>query len=710
MAEVKRWSVTYTKHMKQKRKVYQDGFLELHTSTNKMLLFDDCEKLLECRILKKDEAVSSGETLTFNAFLVDVNDAESGDGDQKPESGFSSRENDMKFSEKRAKSWNKPQPFQTPAQNIIRGKKPLQNLSPSQNIIKEFKKRELHKYGAALSSPETVTTSTTEWQALYTTQLTQKAKKYHDGFLQLAITGSHGKQIILLDSSRNQLDSRFLKKDEVIASGGSIAFDAHLVDIGEQEGDHKPTDLHRKENKRNIVGEARIKQEQSNGVITGKDDGKEWKVLYTTQVTQKAKKYHDGFLQITSSGSFGRQAMLFDATRKLLETRFLKKDEVISSGESFAFNAHLVDGGEPEGNEAQVDLKSQGKDCHVQKSGILHREDDCIIIDDFELKEWEALYTTQITQKSKKYHVGILRLASSGSFRKKVTLLGEDKTILSNKYVSLSEDIKTGSTLELPKYLVEVGIPRAIAGGEGTTLNKACIKKPSDSRFSISSVEETKLSRGVSRNNPLCDGEENSQNKACSKKALNSSFSISSVEETKPSRGVPTNKLLRDAHQILSFLQNPMAQESVASRQANSTEKPVSSTKGSQVSDAIMVDISEDVRLAESQSSEPHNRSVENKEPGNIMEIGIKAMSSGCGSQLAEGIDIKNSHQLHSDHVEADTARHNRECASDESRSSSCFSHDAADDEKIVSQEPSCARNQENPSFELEFPSFDLGF
>ncbi|XP_040366330.1 uncharacterized protein LOC121050444 [Rosa chinensis] len=49
---------------------------------------------------------------------------------------------------------------------------------------------------------------TKESQALYTTLLTQKAKKYHDGFLQLAITGSHFKQIILLDSSSNQLNRR----------------------------------------------------------------------------------------------------------------------------------------------------------------------------------------------------------------------------------------------------------------------------------------------------------------------------------------------------------------------------------------------------------------------------------------------------------------------------------------------------------------------
>lgn len=78
--------------------------------------------------------------------------------------------------------------------------------------------------------------------------------------------------------------------------------------------------------------------------------------------------------------------MLFDATRKLLDTRFLKKDEVIRSGESFAFSAHLVDVGEPEGHEALADLKFQGKDCYVQKTGKLCGEDDCIIVDNFEVK------------------------------------------------------------------------------------------------------------------------------------------------------------------------------------------------------------------------------------------------------------------------------------------------------------------------------------
>lgn len=41
-------------------------------------LFDECEKLLEIRVLKSDEVVKSGETLTFNTYLVDVGDPEGG--------------------------------------------------------------------------------------------------------------------------------------------------------------------------------------------------------------------------------------------------------------------------------------------------------------------------------------------------------------------------------------------------------------------------------------------------------------------------------------------------------------------------------------------------------------------------------------------------------------------------------------------------------
>ncbi|KAJ7952173.1 DUF2439 family protein [Quillaja saponaria] len=239
----------------------------------------------------------------------------------------------------------------------------------------EFKKRELHKYGSPKSSPETTKHSSSEWQVLYTTHLTQKAKKYHDGFLQLAIQGSFGRQVILFDASRKFLDSRFLKKDEVVRTDESIAFDAYLVEIGEHEEDQKPN-VNGQGNNCSTVARRGLKHEQKNYANTNVAVGNEWQVLYTTQLTQKAKKYHDGFLQLEVCGSRGRQVVLYDFSRKPLEHRLLKKDEVIIPGESISFNAHLVDIGEPEGNhQSPLNLNENGT---VGKTGIRHGQYDCL--------------------------------------------------------------------------------------------------------------------------------------------------------------------------------------------------------------------------------------------------------------------------------------------------------------------------------------------
>lgn len=47
-------------------------------------------------------------------------------------------------------------------------------------------------------------------------------------------------QVILYDDCENILHSRFVKKDEIIKSGETLAFDCYLVDIGEPHGDGKP--------------------------------------------------------------------------------------------------------------------------------------------------------------------------------------------------------------------------------------------------------------------------------------------------------------------------------------------------------------------------------------------------------------------------------------------------------------------------------------
>jgi hypothetical protein len=73
------------------------------------------------------------------------------------------------------------------------------------------------------------------------------------------------------------------------------------------------------------------------------------------------------------------QVLLYDASRKLLDSRFLKKDEVIKSGESIAFDGHLIEIGEHEGNhEPLMDLNIQGNDGNIiQKSGLMHGQEVC---------------------------------------------------------------------------------------------------------------------------------------------------------------------------------------------------------------------------------------------------------------------------------------------------------------------------------------------
>ncbi|EPS71014.1 hypothetical protein M569_03743, partial [Genlisea aurea] len=178
MADAKRWSVTYTKHVRQKRKVYQDGFLEFQSSHRKVMLYDDSDKLLVTRFVKKDDVIKCGEELAFEGYLVDI--AEPCGGDIKPD-----------------------------------------------HLCFISRALFLDKCGFIFE----------EWQVLYTYNITQKAKKFHDGFLKLVFHGSEGRQVMLYDANRMHLNSRFLKKDEIVSAGKSLAFDGHLVEIVESDAD-----------------------------------------------------------------------------------------------------------------------------------------------------------------------------------------------------------------------------------------------------------------------------------------------------------------------------------------------------------------------------------------------------------------------------------------------------------------------------------------
>ncbi|XP_073130637.1 uncharacterized protein [Henckelia pumila] len=237
MGNLKRWSVTYTKHVKQKRKVYQDGYLELQDTGYKIMLYDEYDKLLETRFAKKDDVIESGESMIFDSYLVDIGEQ---CGGNKPFSSLNYQDNDKKVKEKLSSSYNHGYKNNSDRKPSFGESTRLIKLSPSQKIIREFKKSELKRYKSSPSpSFLDMTKSTkTEWQVLYTTQLTQKAKKFHDGFLQLIVRGSQGRQVMLYDTNKRLLDSRFLKKNEPINCGESLAFEGHLVEIGEQE-DHK---------------------------------------------------------------------------------------------------------------------------------------------------------------------------------------------------------------------------------------------------------------------------------------------------------------------------------------------------------------------------------------------------------------------------------------------------------------------------------------
>ncbi|KAL7149846.1 hypothetical protein ABFS83_05G068600 [Erythranthe nasuta] len=250
MEDAQRWSVMYTKHVRQKRKVYQDGFLELPSSRNKVMLYDEWDKILESRFVKKDDVIRSGESLSFGSYLVDIGEL---CGRQKPTSTANCQEKDTKVSEKPGPLYSYSNQNKRPT--FGKSKVQVINLSPSQKIIRDFKKSEMNKCVSPPICVDTIRTSTTEWQVLYTTHITQKAKKFHDGFLQLVVRGSQGRQVKLYDINKRHLDSRFLKKDEIVRSGESLPFEGYLVEIGEEEGDHKPvTDTILEVKNCNVIG------------------------------------------------------------------------------------------------------------------------------------------------------------------------------------------------------------------------------------------------------------------------------------------------------------------------------------------------------------------------------------------------------------------------------------------------------------------------
>ncbi|KAL0409245.1 UNVERIFIED_CONTAM: hypothetical protein Sradi_1858900, partial [Sesamum radiatum] len=155
MEDAQRWSVTYTKHVKQKRKVYQDGFLELQSSRHKVMLLDEWDKLLESRFVKKDDLIKSGETLAFDCYLVDIGEL---CGGYKPASTLNQGK-DGKVEEKSGSFYSSNSQNRKSA--FGRGKGRVICLSPSQKMIRDFKKSEMNKFGSSPSYVDITKSSTT---------------------------------------------------------------------------------------------------------------------------------------------------------------------------------------------------------------------------------------------------------------------------------------------------------------------------------------------------------------------------------------------------------------------------------------------------------------------------------------------------------------------------------------------------------------------
>nr|KAJ0216632.1 hypothetical protein LSAT_V11C300117610 [Lactuca sativa] len=256
-------------------------------------LYDDCDKLLDSKIVKLDDDVKA----------------------------HMSNSKTSKVSSRIGKTSSINL---SPSQKIIRGYLYYINNHSSRNV----------KSRSIVLHPVIQTHLKMIQQVLYTTQLTQKAKKFHDGILKVLISGLRGRHVffflpaILYDETRTQLDSRFLKKEETVTTGESMKFDGHIVGIIELR-DHKPlkdTNVDgRNCYKQNIMPSknhnehlAEFKKHETNMSFT-KTDLKEWNVMYTTQVTQKAKKFHDGVLKLASCGSQGREeATLLAEDAKIL--------------------------------------------------------------------------------------------------------------------------------------------------------------------------------------------------------------------------------------------------------------------------------------------------------------------------------------------------------------------------------------------------------
>ncbi|WOL01465.1 hypothetical protein Cni_G10181 [Canna indica] len=326
-------------------------------------------------------------------------------------------------------------------------------------------------------------TSSRRWVVTYTKHLKQKRKIYHDGIIELNDSGS---KILLYDDSEKLIDSRFLKKDDVIKSGGTLTFEAHLVDVGNLEGKNGP--------------------------------------LADSKLNEKA--------QALQQKEDNKSTILSDLPHKVPSRTNFRSREFLSVEKKInTFRSRSLQGRSsvkrPTTNDTKV--SKNGNDSLIALQAHVDTKND--------FKEWNILYTTQVTQKAKKYHDGILRLLSCGSHMNQIMLLSEDGSVLSSKYLKTVECVKTGNKCELPNHLVEICELRSHPAED-------CQELPSEP-IVRSNASSTKLTENICK---------------VQLEQVVSSCSSNSVKYTDCSR-VQNNNQLRDVCQILRTLKKPLHED-----------------------------------------------------------------------------------------------------------------------------------------------------
>ncbi|KAL5201618.1 hypothetical protein ABZP36_035972 [Zizania latifolia] len=374
----RQWAVTYTKHVNQKRKVYQDGALVLHSASGHLVLLDEAGGTVECRFLRAGEDVSSGASLAFQRHLVDV-----GEPERHP-TCYSGSGSSAATSNSRAvhRGGARARP------SAVNSRAPLVFVNPTTKGGGGMDE------AAGPGGAEGEDSGFQEWTALYTTHLTQKAKKYHDGVVRLVQVGSHAKQIVLLDEEGEVLGIRYLKSGESVESGKKCHLPNYLIEICEAKSEKKGVEP-------TCTEQSMAQTRQRSG-------------------ENRSKKMGSG--PMSKSLKFIRPKILHDLEESKSEN---------TPGSS----------------------KPKATKVEVVASGI---SGNIMDLTDSGFQEWNALYTTQLTQKSKKYHDGVIKLMQIGSHAKQIVLLDEEGGVLGSRYLKSGESVECGMKCQLPNYLIEI--------------------------------------------------------------------------------------------------------------------------------------------------------------------------------------------------------------------------------------------------------------